>query len=108
MPAAMDAMRASLSNPAIRRLQLAFAGSAIGQWACSTAVTVFSFQAGGAAAVSLQILLRMLPSALAAPLLSTLAARHPRVRVMVAADVVRVVILVGMAVLVLGDGPFWL
>jgi MFS family permease len=106
--AAIDALRGSLANPGIRRLQLAFAGSSTGQWACSTAVTVFSFQAGGAAAVSLQLLLRMVPSALAAPLLSTLVDRHSRVRVMVVADLVRVVIVVAMALLVIWDAPFWL
>lgn len=105
MRESIDALRASLRNPAIRRIQLAFAGSATGQWACSTAVTVFAFEAGGAAAVSLQILLRTLPAAVASPLTSTLADRHPRVRVMVAADLVRVLILVAMALLVLAHAP---
>jgi MFS family permease len=106
VPAALEAMRGSLTNPAIRRLQLAFAGSAIGQWACSTAVTVFSFTAGGAAAVSLQLVLRMVPSALAAPFLSTFADRYPRVRVMVVADLLRVAIVTAMGVLVLFDAPY--
>ena len=106
MPGAFEAMRGSVANPGIRRLQLAFAGSAIGQWACGTAVTVFSFQAGGAAAVSLQLVLRMVPSAIAAPFLSTLADRYPRVRVMVAADLIRVVIVTGMGLLVLADAPY--
>ena len=107
MPAAMEAMRGSLRNPAIRRLQLAFAGSAIGYWACATAITVFSFEAGGAAAVSLQVLLRMLPAAIAAPLLTTLCDRYPRVRVMVTGDLVRVVVTVGMALLVISGAPYW-
>jgi MFS family permease len=107
VPAAMDAMRGSLRNPAIRRLQLAFAGSAIGYWAAGTAVTVYSFQAAGAAGVSLQIVLRMLPAALAAPVLTTLVDRSSRVRVMVTADVIRVVIAVGMGLLVISDVPYW-
>src|SRR5436190_14253130 len=100
------ALRAALANPAIRRLQLAFAGSATGQWACSTAVTVFSFQSGGAAAVSLQVLLRMVPAALAAPVVSTFADRRSRVRVMVLSDCVRVAAVTGMGVLVLTGAPF--
>jgi MFS family permease len=104
--AALDAMRGSLANPGIRRLQLAFAGSAIGHWAAGTAVTVFSFTAGGAAAVSLQLVLRMLPSALAAPFLSTFADRYPRVRVMVVADLLRVAIVTAMALMVLFDAPY--
>lgn len=106
MTAAVDAMRGSLANPGIRRLQLAFAGSAIGQWAATTAITVFSFTAGGAGAVSLQLVLKMLPSALAAPFLSTLADRLPRVRVMIGADLIRVGILTGMGLLVLADAPY--
>lgn len=106
MAAALDAMRGSLANPGIRRLQLAFAGSAIGQWAAGTAVTVFSFTAGGAAAVSLQLVLRMLPSAIAAPFLSTFADRFPRVRVMVVADLLRVAIVTAMALMVLLDAPY--
>src|SRR4051812_32022857 len=102
---ASGALRAALSNPSIRRLQLAFAGSTTGQWACSTAVTVYSFQAGGAAAVSVQMLLRMVPAALAAPVLATLADRHGRVRVMVASDAVRVAAVSGMGVLVVTGAP---
>jgi MFS family permease len=98
--------RFRVANPAIRRLQLAFAGSSVGQWAASTAVTVFSFQAGGAAAVSLQLVLRMVPAALAAPVLSTFADRHSRVRVMVASDFVRVVVMLAMAALVVADAPY--
>ena len=103
---ASGALRAALANPEIRRLQLAFAGSSTGQWACSTAVTVFSFKAGGAAAVSLQLVLRMVPAAFAAPVLSTLADRHSRVRVMVLSDCVRVAAVTGMGVLVLTGAPF--
>jgi MFS family permease len=108
VPAALEAMRGSLADPGIRRLQLAFAGSAIGQWACGTAVTVFSFTAGGAGAVSLQVVLRMVPAALAAPLLSTFADRYPRVRVMVVADLLRVAIVTAMALMVALDAPYLL
>jgi MFS family permease len=101
-----EALRAAVANPAIRRLQLAFAGSAIGQWACSTAVTVFSFQAGGAAAVTLQLVLRMVPAGLVAPFAATLADRGSRVRVMVASDAVRAVLLIAMGGLVLADAPY--
>ena len=99
-------LRSAMANRSIRRLQFAFAGSAVGQWACSTAVTVFSFQAGGAAAVTLQLLLRMVPAAIAAPFLSTLADRYPRVRVMVLSDSIRVVILLVMAALAATGAPF--
>jgi MFS family permease len=103
---AFEAIRGSVANPGIRRLQLAFAGSAVGQWAATTAVTVLAFTAGGPAAVSLQLVLKMVPSALAAPFLSTLADRHSRVRVMVGADLIRVVIFTAMALMALWDAPY--
>ena len=106
MPGAFEAIRGSVANPGIRRLQLAFAGSAVGQWAATTAVTVLAFTAGGPAAVSLQLVLKMVPSALAAPFLSTLADRHSRVRVMVGADLIRVVIFTAMALMALWDAPY--
>jgi predicted MFS family arabinose efflux permease len=102
----LRAFRSAFANPSLRRLQLAYAGSSMGQWAASTAVTVFSFEAGGAGAVSLQLALRMIPAAVAAPIVSTVADRYSRVRVMVISDVLRVGIVLGMAALVAADVPY--
>ena len=88
MPAggSLATVRRALGNPGLRRLQLGWAGAAIGQWAAGIAITVFSYRVGGPEAVAAQIVARMVPSAIAAPFLSTLADRHPRVRIMVGAD----------------------
>ena len=48
---ARESLRSVLRNPALRRVQLAFFGSGIGDWAYATAVTVWAFRDGGAAAV---------------------------------------------------------
>jgi MFS family permease len=97
--------RRAFAHPPLRRLQLGWAGAAIGQWAASIAVTVFAYAAGGAPAVALQLVMRMLPAAVAAPFMSTFADRTSRVRVMVLADATRVVVLLGMAALVAVDAP---
>jgi MFS family permease len=87
-------------NPNLRRLQLAWAGSTIGYWSYGIALAVYAYQAGGAAAVGLVGLIRILPSALASPFAAVLADRFPRRQVMVLADVVRAVALIlgGLAV----------
>ena len=87
-------------NPNLRRLQLAWAGSTIGYWSYGIALAVYAYQAGGAAAVGLVGLIRILPSALASPCAALLADRFPRRSVMVLADLVRAaaLVLAGLAV----------
>jgi MFS family permease len=87
-------------NPNLRRLQLAWAGSTIGYWSYGIALAVYAYQAGGAAAVGLVGLIRILPSALASPFAALLADRFPRRQVMVLADVVRAaaLVLAGLAI----------
>ncbi|HET7740802.1 MAG TPA: MFS transporter [Mycobacterium sp.] len=75
----------------LRRLQLALAGSVIGDWAFAIAVSVYAYHVGGATAVGVLALVRCLLAAAAAPFLSSLADRHRRRSVMMGADAVRAV-----------------
>jgi MFS family permease len=79
------AIRAAVANPDLRRLQLALASLVVGQWAYTVAVAVYAYEQGGAAAVGLVGLVRMLPSAFAAPLVAYLGDRYPRRRVLLVA-----------------------
>jgi len=99
------AFAAAFANRDLRRLLVAFAGSAIGQWAAGIAVTVYSFQQAGVSGVALQTVLALGPAAVAAPFASTLGDRFPRVRVMVVSDVLRAVIVACSALLVLAGAP---
>ena len=101
-----QALRAATANPDLRRLQLAFLGSALGQWAASVAVTVYAFQEAGAGGVGLQIALRMIPGALAALLAGALADRYPRRALMIGSDLVRLALTVGLIVLVAAGAPY--
>jgi MFS family permease len=92
-------------NPNLRRLELAWVGSATGEWAAIVALSVFAFESGGAAAVGLVVLIRMLPAAAAAPFSALLADRFPRTRVMVAADLSRAFAVTAAAVAVFADTP---
>jgi len=100
-----SAFRRIFANPAMRRLQLAWACSNIGAWMGGLALAVYAFEQDGAVAVGLLALVRTVCAGLVAPFLGTLGDRHPRVRVMVASDLVRVVGVSTMAAIVLAGGP---
>lgn len=99
------ALASSFRNPALRRINLALAASVIGDWAYAVAVSVWAFGQGGATAVGLFGVARYVSMAVLGPVLSTLADRYPRRRVMVGADLVRVVLVVLGAVVITVDGP---
>src|ERR687890_613507 len=67
----------------LRRAQLSFAGVWAGEWMLTVVLGVLAFRDGGAGAVGLVALLRMVPAALLAPLGTTLADRFPRERSLV-------------------------
>ena len=93
------------ANKGLRRLQFAFAGNVIGDWAFAIAVSVYAFQQGGARAVGLLALVRFVLSSAAAPFLSSLADRYRRRSVMMAADTVCMVAALIAAVAVWTGAP---
>jgi len=95
-------------HPGLRRLQLAWVGSILGTWAYFVALAVYAYGQGGAGAVALVSVLRMVPAAILAPFLATLADRFPRRLVMVVSDVVRAVLMLAAAAVIAGDGAAWI
>jgi MFS family permease len=92
-------------NPDLRRVQLAWAGSVFGNWGYMVALGVYAYQEGGPAAVGLVGVLRMLPSALAAPFVAVLGDRLRRDLVMVVTDIVRAALMVAAALVIAVEGP---
>jgi hypothetical protein len=101
--AAAVALRDVVARPELRKVQAAFALVWIGEAALTVALGVVAFRDGGAATVGGVALLRMLPAAVASPVLSAYADRLPRERVLAAVAGVRFVT-IGGAALVLGAG----
>ena len=93
------------TNPQLRRLQLAWAGSSLGTCAYLIALAVVAFRSGGAAAVGLIMLVRTVAAAAAAAPLSALADRYSRRRVMAVSDLVRAGLTAGIALLTAADAP---
>jgi MFS family permease len=92
-------------NRNLRRMQLAFAGSLIGNWAFTTAVSVWAYGEGGAKAVGIYYSIRLAVMALATPFVSTLADKYPRKAVMIYSDIYSAVIVVLATVCLYADTP---
>lgn len=100
-----DSVRAVLRNPSLRRVQLALAGSLIGDWAYATAITVWAFGEGGAKAVGLWASIRFVLMAVTAPFAAAVADRLPRKQVMIAADLARFGLVAAAAACIAADTP---
>lgn len=92
-------------NPGLRKVNLALAGSLIGDWAYATAVTVWAYGVGGVTAVGVWTVVRLVLISLITPFAGVLADRFERKRVMVGADVVRAVLVLAAAGCVFWEAP---
>jgi MFS family permease len=99
------AVRQVVASPALRRAELSFAAAWTAECAFTVGLGVFAFRQGGAAAVGLVTLLRMLPSALASPVLSALADRTRRERALAAVSIVRGAAIGASAALLAAGAP---
>ncbi|MDQ7879933.1 MFS transporter [Microbacterium sp. QXD-8] len=102
---AVGAFSSNWRNPNLRRAQLSFLGAWTAEWAFTVALGIVAYNAGGALALGAVGLLRMLPSALLAPILSPFADRGRRERVLVVVSVVRGAATLVAAVVVAVSGP---
>jgi MFS family permease len=101
---AADAFASNARNPALRRAQLSFLGAWTAEWAFTVGLGIVAYRDGGATAVGLVGLLRMVPSAVLAPLLSPLADKGRRERVLILVSTLRGVATGAAAVVVAMDG----
>jgi MFS family permease len=92
-------------NGNLRRAQLSFFGAWTAEWAFTVALGIVAYRDGGATAVGLVGLLRMVPSALVAPLAAPLADRGRRERVLILVSTVRGVATGAAAIVVALSAP---
>ena len=98
-----DALRTVFTNPGLRRLNLAFGGSLIGDWAYATAIAVWAYGIGGAKLVAVWAVIRLLLMAVVTPFTATLADRHDRKMILVGSDLMRMVLITSAAVGIWAD-----
>jgi MFS family permease len=101
----LAAVRSVFANHNLRRIELAFAGSAVGNYALSIAVAIFTFHHGGVTAVGIVMAVRQAAAATVAPFAASLADRYRRERVMLASDLGRLGSVGGIALLVVTGAP---
>jgi MFS family permease len=105
LKAAGAAFASNAVNGNLRRAQLSFLGAWTAEWAFTVALGIVAYRAGGATAVGLVGLLRMMPSAVVAPLAAPLADRGRRERVLVVVSTVRGIATGAAGIVVARDGP---
>ena len=94
-----------LREGALVRALLSFGAAFTAEWAFTVAIGLVAFADGGAVAVGLVGVLRLLPSALLAPVISAYADRGPPERLLFVSSAVRGLATIGAAVILLADGP---
>ncbi|KQW05367.1 hypothetical protein ASC66_10110 [Leifsonia sp. Root4] len=102
---AVAAFTSNARNPNLRRAQLSFLGAWTAEWAFTVALGIVAYRDGGAAALGLVGLLRMVPSAILAPLLSPIADRGRRERVLILVSSVRGIATAAAALVAAVAGP---
>ena len=105
LASAAGAFASNARNPDLRRAQLSFLGAWTAEWAFTVGLGIVAYRDGGAAAVGLVGLLRMVPAAVAAPLLSPLVDKGRRERVLILVSVLRGLATGAVAVTVALGGP---
>jgi MFS family permease len=95
----------ALATGDLRRLQLTWTFASIGSWTFFIVLAVYAYQQGGATAVGVAALARMVPAGLAAPLAGMIVDRSSRREVLLASTIGRAVLLAGIAACVAVDAP---
>ncbi len=99
------AFRDVFSNADLRRVELAWTATSLARFAYFVAIAVYAYQEGGAAGVGIVSVLRLLPSAFAAPFTAILGDRYPRKRVMLLTNVGQAITVGAAGVVILAGGP---
>jgi MFS family permease len=103
--AGLATLRAALATPELRRLQASWAATSLGSWTVFVVLAIYAFGEGGAAAVGVAVLVRMLPAGLSAPFTSLLTDRRSRRDTLSEAVLVQAVALVLIVTAVALDAP---
>ena len=85
-------------NENVRRVELAWGAAITAEWAYFVALGVFAYNAGGASAVGLAGLIRLLPAAVVAPSAASLGDRVRRERLLLGAALLGAIALAGSSI----------
>jgi MFS family permease len=98
-------VRAVSGNPGLLRVELAFVGFNVAEWATWVSILAFAYEVGGAAATGLVALVQLVPAALVAPLAAVAGDRFRRERVLLGGYLVQAAAMAATAAALLADAP---
>lgn len=105
LAASAGAFGAVLRNPGLRRVELAYLGFNLTEWAIWVAILVFAYGNGGAGEVALVAVLQLAPAAVVAPLAASFGDRYPRERVLLTAYLLQAAVAAAMAASLMANAP---
>jgi MFS family permease len=97
--------RTVFGNPGLLRVELAFVGFNIAEWATWVSILAFAYQVGGASATGLVAVVQLVPAALVAPLASVTGDRFRRELVLLAGYLAQAVAMAATAAALLAGAP---
>ena len=98
-------VRAVSGNPGLLRVELAFVGFNVAEWATWVSILAFAYEVGGAAATGLVAIVQLVPAALVAPLAAIAGDRFRRERVLLGGYLVQAASMAATAAALLADAP---
>jgi MFS family permease len=101
----MKLLRTVFGNRELARLELAWAAASLANWTFSIVLALYAYRQGGTGAVALALVVRMVPSGLAAPYAAMLVDRHPRRAILLWSAALRSATLLGAAGAAAADAP---
>jgi MFS family permease len=102
---ALGSLADAFRVPNLRRLEIAWSLSVTADWISTVALAVYAFSVGGALAVGVLGLIRMVPSGLAAPFMALPGDRYRRERVMMFVEAARALLIAVAAIAVVQSWP---
>jgi MFS family permease len=98
-------VRTVSGNPGLLRVELAFVGFNVAEWATWVSILAFAYGVGGAAATGLVALVQLVPAALVAPLAAIAGDRYRRERVLLAGYAAQALSMTATATALLAEAP---
>jgi hypothetical protein len=98
-------VRTVSGNPGLLRVELAFVGFNVAEWATWVSILAFAYGVGGAAATGLVAVVQLVPAALVAPVAAVAGDRFRRERVLLGGYLAQAVSMVATAAALHADAP---
>ncbi len=107
LTASRRALIAVTRSPDLRRVQLAYIGYNVAEWASFIAVSVYAFELAGPRGLGLLAVVQLVPSALVAPFAAVLGDGFPRERMLQIAYAIEVIAVGAITAAMLLGAPPW-